>query len=174
MQTGVGLGEQSGKGLCSPPDRSDNEYLMLVYSRPLILLFCGRGEERTQIVTANSRGGWRRSRDATGCTPAPPRCASAAFLCSAARPCRWTGTVPRSAPSPSAGSEPSGWSSARRCHSPPLRWDGDTFRRRRLAQIKFTGFGSLYHEMKQTTFFFYVSLLKHNYILFLGSFTVFF
>lgn len=45
VQVGVGIGVQGGKGLCSPPVRSDKEYLMLVYSRPLILLFCR--EERT-------------------------------------------------------------------------------------------------------------------------------
>lgn len=35
----VGVGVQGGSGLWSPPVRSDREYLMLVYSRPLILLF---------------------------------------------------------------------------------------------------------------------------------------
>jgi hypothetical protein len=49
---GVGIGVQGGRGLCSPV-RSSIEYLMLVYSRPLILLFCkggnkgGRCEETT-------------------------------------------------------------------------------------------------------------------------------
>ena len=43
VQVGVGIGVQGGKGLCSPPVRSDKEYLMFVYSRPLILLFC-RGQ----------------------------------------------------------------------------------------------------------------------------------
>lgn len=45
VQVGVGIGVQGGRGLCSPPVRSDKEYLMLVYSRPLILLFC-RVEKR--------------------------------------------------------------------------------------------------------------------------------
>lgn len=48
VQVGVGRGVQGGKGLCSPPVRSDKEYLMLVYSRPLILLFC-RGENRGRL-----------------------------------------------------------------------------------------------------------------------------
>lgn len=39
VHVGVGMGVQGGKGLCSPPVRSDREYLMFVYSRPLILLF---------------------------------------------------------------------------------------------------------------------------------------
>ena len=36
----MGMGVQGDRGLCSPPVRSDKEYFMLVYSRPLILLFC--------------------------------------------------------------------------------------------------------------------------------------
>lgn len=47
VHVGVGIGVQGGKGLCSPPVRSDKEYLMLVYSRPLILLFyCGENRPR--------------------------------------------------------------------------------------------------------------------------------
>lgn len=35
----VGVGVQGGSGLWSPPLKSVSEYLILVYSRPLILLF---------------------------------------------------------------------------------------------------------------------------------------
>ena len=121
VQVGVGIGVQGGKGLCSPPVRSDKEYLMLVYSRPLILLFCRGEENRGQLETG---AGDKKPEMKTGsvfcCTPAPPRCVSAAFLCSAEPPCRWICTAPRSAPSQSAENEPSGWSLARRCRSPPL------------------------------------------------------
>lgn len=44
VHVGVGIGVHGGRGLCSPPVRSDKEYLMFVYSRPLILLFCGEGK----------------------------------------------------------------------------------------------------------------------------------
>ena len=45
VQMGVGIGVQGGRGLCSPLVRSSIEYLMLVYSRPLILLFCKDGNK---------------------------------------------------------------------------------------------------------------------------------
>lgn len=114
VQVGVGIGVQGGKGLCSPPLRSDKEYLMLVYSRPLILLFCGGPNDWGLRRKGGHLGGdfW--------CTPALPRYASAEFLCSAARPCRWTCTGLQSAPSQTAGNEPSGWSLAHRCRNPPL------------------------------------------------------
>lgn len=56
VQVGVGIGVQGGKGLCSPPVRSDSEYLMLVYSRPLILLFC-TGERRRQRFSQRQEKG---------------------------------------------------------------------------------------------------------------------
>lgn len=119
VHVGVGIGVQGGKGLCSPPVRSDKEYLMLVYSRPLILLFCG-GENRPRLetVAGEKKHKWW---NVFCCTPVPPRCVSATFLCSAAQPCRWICTGPQSAPSQSAENEPSGWSLAHRCHSPPLQ-----------------------------------------------------
>lgn len=50
VHVGVGIGVQGGKGLCSPPVRSDKEYLMLVYSRPLILLFyCGENRPSLEM-----------------------------------------------------------------------------------------------------------------------------
>lgn len=119
---GVGIGVQGGKGLCSPPVRSDKEYLMLVYSRPLILLFCRGEENRGRLETgADNKKAEMKTGGVLCCTPAPPRCVSAVFLCSAEPPCRWICTAPRSAPSQSAENEPSGWSLARRCHSPPLK-----------------------------------------------------
>lgn len=115
VQVGVGMGVQGGRGLCSPPVRSDKEYLMLVYSRPLILLFCGGCNNWGLRTWGGNLWGviWR--------APALPRYASAKFLCSAGQPCRWTCTGLQSAPSQSAETGPSGWSLARRCHSPPLR-----------------------------------------------------
>lgn len=129
VQVGVGIGVQGGKGLCSPPVRSDKEYLMLVYSRPLILLFWRekKKKKKHRMVGDNSRKKKKAQMKKWGvvCTPAPPLCVSAMFLYSAVRPYRWIGTAPRSAPSPSAENEPSGWFLAHRCHSPPLQHENN-------------------------------------------------
>ena len=52
----VGIGVQGGSGLWSPPDRSDREYLMLVYSRPLILLFYKRHTQTAAQYQAHTIG----------------------------------------------------------------------------------------------------------------------
>lgn len=140
---GVGIGVQGGNGLCSPPLRSDKEYLMLVYSRPLILLFC-RGENTGKVKR------WEHKKKATMkkcgvicCTPVPPLCVSAMFLCSAVQPYRWICTAPQSAPSQIAENEPSGWSLERRCRSPPLQ------RENNISHLNILRIGSIAFEVNQ-------------------------
>lgn len=52
--------------------------------------------------------------------PAPPPVSSGPCLCTAALPCRWTCTGPRSAPCRSAAAAPAGWSWGCRCRNPDL------------------------------------------------------
>lgn len=58
----VGVGVQGGSGLWSPPLRSVSEYLILVYSRPLILLFWNEeaktSQDKSATITQRHRRSW--------------------------------------------------------------------------------------------------------------------
>lgn len=135
----VGVGVQGGSGLWSPPLRSVSEYLILVYSRPLILLFWNEeaktSQDKSATVTQRHRrswcwfhmAAWKWNVTLTGSSktdeynpPAPPLCGAAVSLCNAELPCRWSGTGPQSAPFLSAVTAPSGSSWAHQYHSPLL------------------------------------------------------